>query len=176
VLETTQPSVGQTQRLWIYQDYDADGRRVKRTEQTRVNSGPTTTVTSYYVRSSVLDDSVITELDQAGAKKLTYVHANGAPVAKQENSQVRWVHADPVTASLRETAAAGYFASRAEHDPLGNGVPLSDPAPPDEPTPDYLYPGTYDQSGNPYDGSSGCTVDGQPVPCSALSDLGSLSF
>jgi hypothetical protein len=43
---------------------------------------------------------------------------------------------------------------------------LEDPAAPDAPTPDYLYPGSYDSSGNPYDGASGCSMDGQPVPCS----------
>jgi hypothetical protein len=29
-----------------------------------------------------------------------------------------------------------------------------------------IYPGTYEGSGNPYDGPSGCTLDGQPLPCS----------
>ena len=165
VLETTS-SGGATKRLWIYQDYNADGERVKRTEQTQVHSGPITTVTSYFVRSSVLDSRVVTEVDQSGTKKRTYVYANGAVLAQQESDQVRWVHSDPVTNSLRETAADGSLASRLEFDPLGNDVPLEDPAPPDPPTPDYEYAGNYNNSGNPYDGASGCTLDGQPLPCS----------
>ena len=64
--------------------------------------------------------------------------------------------------------------SRQEFDPLGNDAPLEDPAPPEAATPDYLYPGAYDSSGNPYDAASGCTLDGQPVACSVM--LRALTF
>jgi hypothetical protein len=96
---------------------------VKRVERGQPGSGPITTVTSYYVRSSVLG-RVVTELDGQGAKKLTYVYSNGAVVAKQESGQVGWVYADPVTNSVREADAGGHFASRQEFDPLGNDAPL----------------------------------------------------
>ena len=46
-------------------------------------------------------------------------------------------------------------------------MPLTDPQPP-EATPDYLYTGSYDSSGNPYDSASGCAMDGQPLPCTLL--------
>jgi len=81
------------------------------------------------------------------------------------------VHVDPVTASLRETAQGGGHSTRTEFDPLGNDAPLTDPAPPDDASPDYLYPGAYSDGGNTYDGSSGCTVDGQPIDCSFAARL-----
>lgn len=81
-----------------------------------------------------------------------------------------WVHVDPRTNSARETNSAGAAASRTEFDPLGNDVPLTDPLPP-EMTPDYEYTGNYGNKGNPYDGPSGCTLDGQPVPCSLSAGL-----
>ncbi|MBC8028496.1 MAG: PD40 domain-containing protein [Pyrinomonadaceae bacterium] len=149
-----------TRSLWLHQDYDADGERVKRVEQNLPAGGVLSTVTSYYLRSSVLD-SVVVELDQNGQKRESYVYANGVVIAQQKNNQVQWVHVDPVTASLRETNGL-----RREVDPLGNDAPLSDPAPPDEATPDYLYTGTYGNSGNNLDTQSGCSIDGQPMDCS----------
>jgi len=83
----------------------------------------------------------------------------------------RWWHVDPVTGSLRETDIGGNLAVRSEFDPLGNDAPLVDPAPPDNPSPDYLYTGTYGNSGNTCDGASGCTVDGQPMDCSFAARL-----
>lgn len=151
--------------LWIYQDYDADGERVKRVEQTQ-----STTVTSYYLRSSVLDDRLITELNEYGQKRETSVYANGIMLVHQKDNQVRWTHVDPVTSSLRETATDGTVIERLEFDPLGNDAPLIDPAPPDI-TPDYEYPGNYGNNGNPYDGPSGCMIDGQQVPCSMMMNV-----
>ncbi|HEX8500465.1 MAG TPA: S8 family serine peptidase [Pyrinomonadaceae bacterium] len=162
---------GFTERLWIYQDYDADGEPVKRVEQRQSGSGPYSFVHTHYVRSSVLDGKVVTELDQFGAKRLTYVRAEQAAVAKQAGGEVYWVHTDPVTGSLRESNNGGFLLSRFEYDPLGDEVPLTDPAPPEEQTPDYEYAGGYGDSGNPYDGASGCTLDGQPVPCSLAMSL-----
>jgi YD repeat-containing protein len=166
VFETTDIGTSLVNKLWIFQDYDSDGNRVKRVEQSQVNLGPFTFVTTYFLRSSVLDDAVVIELDQNGGKRRAFIFADGDALAQQENNQVRWVHVDPVTSSLRETATDGTLANRIETDPMGNGVSLTDPAPPEEPTPDYLYPGTYEGTGNPYDGPSGCTLDGQPLPCS----------
>jgi hypothetical protein len=166
VFETTEIGISLVHKLWIFQDYDADGNRVKRVEQSQDNFGPFTFATTYFLRSSVLDDAVVIELDQNGGKRRAFVFADGDALAQQENNQVRWVHIDPVTLSLRETATDGTVANRIETDPMGNSAPLTDPEPPEVQTPDYIYPGTYEGSGNPYDGPSGCTLDGQPLPCS----------
>ncbi|HSD48132.1 MAG TPA: hypothetical protein VLB87_16010, partial [Pyrinomonadaceae bacterium] len=166
VFETTEIGISLVNKLWIFQDYDSDGNRVKRVEQSQQNFGPFTFVTTYFLRSSVLDDAVLIELDQNGNKRRAFIFADGDALAQQENNQVHWVHIDPVTSSLRETATDGTVANRIEMDPMGNGVALTDPEPPEVQTPDYIYPGTYEGSGNPYDGPSGCTLDGQPLPCS----------
>ena len=167
VLETTTVGTGLTKRLWIYQDYDADGESVKRVEQTQVNSGANSFTTAYYVRSSVLDDKVVAELNESGATRKAYVYANGTELARRENNQIRWQHTDPATNGTRETDAAGVMVSRAEFDPLGNDAPLADPLPP-ETTPDYEFRDNYSSSGNPYDSPSGCMVDRQPVPCDLM--------
>lgn len=166
VFETTDIGISLVNKLWIFQDYDSDGNRVKRVEQSQQNFGPFTFVTTYFLRSSVLDDAVLIELDQNGLKRRAFIFADGEALAQQENNQVHWVHIDPVTLSLRETEANGTLANRIEMDPMGNGTPLTDPEPPEVQTPDYIYPGTYEGTGNPYDGPSGCTLDGQPMPCS----------
>ncbi|HKO99202.1 MAG TPA: DUF4214 domain-containing protein [Pyrinomonadaceae bacterium] len=170
VFETTQVDIALTKKLWIYQDYDADGQRAKRVEQQQYNLEAYSFKTSYYLRSTVLDDNVIIELDQNGQKRESLVYAAGLILAKQKNNQVDWLHVDPQTNSARETNPAGELAARIEFDPLGNDVPLNDPQPP-EMTPDYEYTGSYGNKGNPYDGPSGCSLDGQPVPCSLVSGL-----
>ena len=167
VLETTPVGTALTKRLWIYQDYDADGESVKRVEQSQINSGAYAFTTAFYVRSSVLDDKVVAELNESGATRKSYVYANGTELAQWEGSQVRWQHSDPATNSTRETDTAGALVGRAEFDPLGNDTPLVDPLPP-ETTPDYEFRDNYSSSGNPYDGPSGCMVDRQPVPCSLM--------
>ena len=162
VLETTEVGISLTKKLWIYQDYDADGQRVRRVVQTQHYSGSYSFGTSYYVRSSVLGDKVITELNENGAKRHTYVYANGTVLAQQKAGQVTWLHTDPVTNSLSVTLANGAMTSRMEFDPLGDEVPGSDPQP------TYEYTGDYGDGGNPYDGASGCTMDGLPTPCSLV--------
>lgn len=102
---------------------------------------------------------VVADLNESGVKAKSYVYAGGDILAQHGGNQLNWVHIDPVTNSVRESSANGSLVSRVEFDPLGNAAPLGDPQPP-ESTPDYEYAG-----GNTYDGASGCTMDGQPVPC-----------
>ena len=163
VFETTEVGVALTQKLWIYQDYDAEGRRAKRVEQRQINLGAYSFVTSYYVRSTVLGGRVVTELNEHGQKRYSNVYANGSILAKQQDNQVRWEHVDPVTGTRRESDAAGNGGVRAEFDALGNEIPVTDPQPPE--STNYDYVGNYDGGGNAYDASTGCAVDGQQMPC-----------
>jgi hypothetical protein len=163
VFETTEVGVALKQKLWIYQDYDAEGRRAKRVEQRQINLGAYSFVTSYYVRSTVLGGRVVTELNEHGQKRHSNVYANGATLAKQQDNQVRWEHVDPVTGTRRESDAAGNGVLRAEFDALGNEIALTDPEPPE--SMNYDYVGNYDGGGNAYDASTGCAVDGQQMPC-----------
>ncbi len=165
--ETTIIDATLTKRLWIYQDYDGNGVRAKRVEQQQYNQGAYAFVTSYYLRSSVLNGKVVTELNELGLKRETTVYANGMALIKQKDNLVRWIHTDPVTNSIRETMSNSVGVNRVEFDPLGNDAPLQDPLPP-ELTPDYEYLGNYGSSGNPYDGASGCMLDGQPIPCGLM--------
>lgn len=167
VFETTEVAVSLTKKLWLYQDYDADGVRAKRIEQEQYNAGAFTFKTSYYLRSSVLNGKVITELNEFGQRRENNVYANGSVLVQQKDNQVRWVHQDPVTGSHRESFVNGSAGAHSEFDSLGNDAPLVDPDPPEQ-TPDYEYVGNYGNNGNPYDGPSGCMIDGQQVPCSVM--------
>lgn len=162
VFETTTVGVALTRKLWLYQDYDGHGVRAKRVEQEQINQGSYVFKTSYYLRSSVLNGKVIMELNEGGQRRESNVYANGVLLVQQKDNQLTWADVDPVTSSSR-----GNPAGRLEFDPLGNDVPPTDPSPPEQ-TPDYEYAGSYGQSGNPYDGASGCMIDGQQVPCSLM--------
>lgn len=166
VFETTQIDPTLVKKLWIHTDHDANGVRAKRVEQEQYNLGAYTFKTSYYLRSSVLNGKVVNELNEYGQKREANVYANGERLVHQKDNQVLWTHNDRVTHSTRETNSSGSLVWHFEFDPLGNDAPVADPTPPEDPTPDYLYVGNYGNNGNPYDGPSGCMIDGQAVSCS----------
>jgi hypothetical protein len=56
--------------------YDGDGVGVKQSTTTQVNSNPSSTSTTYYLRSSVLGGRVIAELDDACARQSYYIITN----------------------------------------------------------------------------------------------------
>ncbi len=89
--------------------YDGDSLRVKKTEY-----GWTT----WYLRSSVLGNQVIAEIDGNAVWQRGYVYAGGNLMAVQQGG-VFWMHEDPVTKSKRTTDANGNVVSAIELDPWG---------------------------------------------------------
>lgn len=94
----------------LAQSYDGDRLRGK-----KVESG----VATYYLRSSVLGGQVIAEINSSGAFTRGYVYLGGQLLAVQQNSQVSWVHQDPVTKGQRVTNSAGTVVSTIELNPWG---------------------------------------------------------
>jgi len=71
------------------------------------------------INFSVLGGQVIAEINSSGAFTRGYVYLGGQLLAVQQNSQVSWVHQDPVTKSQRVTNSAGTVVSTIELDPWG---------------------------------------------------------
>jgi RHS repeat-associated protein len=94
----------------LTQSYDGDRLRVK-----KVESG----VTTYYLRSSVLGRQVISEINSSGGLQRGYVYLGNQLLALQQNSQVSWVHQDPITKSQRVTNSSGTVTSAIDLDPWG---------------------------------------------------------
>jgi RHS repeat-associated protein len=94
----------------LQQRYDGDGLRIRKTE-----NGQTT----YYLRSTVLGQQVVTEANGSGAFNRGYVYLNGQLLALQDSNGVSWVHQDPITKSQRLTNSAGSIVSWIELDPWG---------------------------------------------------------
>jgi YD repeat-containing protein len=123
----TQPSPDTT---WQY-GYDAAGRRISATEPSRNSTfgfdgdgrrvrETLNGVLTYYVRSSVLDGAVVTELGNTGQKQTTYVYAGGKLLARQESARVVWEQSDPTGASTVWVDQNGTVTDRIERDPLGS--------------------------------------------------------
>jgi len=93
----------------LSQSYDGDSLRVKKTEY-----GWTT----FYLRSSVLGNQVIAEIDGNNVWQRGYVYAGSNLMAVQQGG-VFWMHEDPVTKSKRTTDANGNVVSAIELDPWG---------------------------------------------------------
>ena len=177
---TIQPSMPEggyytTTTLTIEESYDGDGRSLKR-DQTKVQSTPfyqpvTTEIVAYYVRSSVLGGKVVTELDSQGQKQKTNVYVGSEVAAEQglngQTQSLVWKYSNPVTGTSAEQTS---YVAKKEYDPFGLELGESDPYLQSE-LPDYpaLAGGSfYREGGNPFDGSSGCNVDGFPAPCSEV--------
>ena len=90
------------------QSYDGDGLRVKKIESS---------VTTYYLRSSVLGGNVVAEI-WGGTWERGYVYLGGQLLAVQRGG-VHWVHQDPVTKSQRLTDTNGAVISTIDLDPWG---------------------------------------------------------
>ena len=121
------------------QSYDGERLRVK-----KVESGETT----YYVRSSMMGGQVVAELNEQGQMTRGYVYMGGQLLAIQQDSQVTWVHQDPVTKSQRFTNSAGALQSqRIDLDPWGNETGRTvDPATPQQ-KPTHRFT-TYERDAN----------------------------
>lgn len=94
----------------LQQTYDGDRLRVKKEENNN---------TTYYLRSTVLGGQIVSELNSSGAMTRGFVYRGGELLAVQQNSQINWVHEDPVVKSKRVTNSAGAVVSTIELDPWG---------------------------------------------------------
>jgi hypothetical protein len=107
---------------WLTLVLDGDGWQVK-----RVVTVYNPISTTYYLRSTVLDGRVITELNQNGQKTKGYVFAGGQLLAAQQANAVTWQFENPLTGSRGRASADGSFYRQAETDPTGVNLGFSDP-------------------------------------------------
>jgi RHS repeat-associated protein len=94
----------------LQQQYDGERLRLK-----KVENGTTT----YYLRSTVLGGQIVAELNGTGTWMRGFVYLGDQLLAVQQNSQVSWVHQDPVAKSKRVTDGSGNVVSVVELDPWG---------------------------------------------------------
>jgi RHS repeat-associated protein len=96
----------------ITMGYDGDGLRLKKTE-----NGTTT----YYLRSTVLGQQTVCEINASGAWQRGYVYLGGQLLAIQDvpQNRVLWTHQEPYSKAQRITDAAGAFVSGVEVEPFG---------------------------------------------------------
>lgn len=158
--------------------YDGDGNKVQ-----EVLSGQTT----YYLRSSVLDDAVVEEIDGSGQKSVGYVYSNsGVLLARQvaagPSSYMAWKHSTPMGTGQYDYNVGGGFGTgaqqRVEFDPLGADVGLEAPNPPDtnggegEIGSNHIGGILDARWSNFFDLSGGCTARGVAASCSSVSPDG----
>jgi YD repeat-containing protein len=154
--------------------FDGDGQQSKLVEVATQDDGAgpyTATTVRYSVSSSVVGD-VITELDETGQKRRTFVYDYDEVLAWQQKSgnyeQVSWEYRDASDASFRIAGADGNTDSdrAAEMDPLGSNAgifnPYSSQGHQHWPAEDGIHPGFADLS------SPDCQANGMPVPCTSL--------
>jgi YD repeat-containing protein len=109
--------------------YDGDGARIQ---------DISSSVITYYLRSSVLGGAIIEELDNAGQKKAGYVCSPGGQLLATQTPaspyMVTWKHNTPAGTSEYTANSYNTATSRTEFDSLGADVSLSAPAdpPPDQ--------------------------------------------
>lgn len=99
--------------LEITQDYDGNGLRAKKVEGN---------LKTYYLRSSVLGNQVVADLDASGRVQRSYIYSGSNLLAMNEQSGLIWVHSDPITKSKRLTDSRGRVIGGIEVDPWGNEI------------------------------------------------------
>jgi YD repeat-containing protein len=143
--------------------YDGDGQIVYET-------GVPVPTTDYLIHSTVLGGAVVTKLDGAGAKRITYVPAGGMVLPLQEVDQ----SVGPLMAFIQRNpqgvTEVGSASVAAAYDALGNFVPFQTLPPTNTPppgSPGYgpSYGGGGTIWGNASDFAYGCTVNGAPANC-----------
>jgi YD repeat-containing protein len=151
---------------------DGDGRRIKSVQKhyDDQTSQWVSESTTYYLNSTVLGGSPVTELTAQGAKQQTYVYANGTILAEQTNfggtPYVTLEHREPEGASVRGSDASGQTAgSIAELDPLGANAGTFKPFtwPPPRSTGELVPFGGLPEMGTV---GGGCAQAGVYGPCS----------
>ncbi|HUS09877.1 MAG TPA: hypothetical protein VMZ30_05365, partial [Pyrinomonadaceae bacterium] len=153
--------------------YDGEGRQSKLVEVRPQDDGAgpyAVTTTRYSVSSSVVG-RVITELDETGQKRRTFIYRGSQVLAWQQKSgsyeEVFWEYRDASNASYRTAAANGNTDSdrAAEMDPLGSNAGIFNPYTQTHqhwPREDANYPGFADLT------SPDCQWNGMPFPCDAV--------
>ena len=156
--------------LTVRQEHDGDGQMVKRGDGYQ----GVTSDYHYYLRSSVLGGSIITDVYQNGQKVKGYVYANGEVLAEQANNTVEWRHDNPLTGSRGGSGVSGGYVTTIEADPMGVNVGVEDPT--IDPDPEGFQP---EQEVWAWKGSGassgGCNLDGVEVDCAlvqSLNDMG----
>ena len=127
----------------VSQTVDADEEMVK-----RVRTAPFDNETTYYLRSTVLDGKILTELNASAQPLKHYAYLDGevlVTILPTVAGGFGWHHEVPITGSRGQSGSAGYSAI-SEPDSMGVDVGFTDPysGPPEEPhDPDLasLYPG-----------------------------------
>lgn len=167
------------------QEQDGDGQAVRHTAGYQ---GLQPYEDSYYLRSSVLGGRVIAELTSQGQKIKGYVYAGGEVIARQEQNQVTWQHANPLTGSRGESYSWGAYVGTMEGDPMGVNVgvedPFIEPLPVGfEPSPDTPMIGGLGEGGggcssyNP--NCTRCFLDGFAIGCeqaALMMDVGAAGY
>ncbi|HSS22564.1 MAG TPA: hypothetical protein VLL54_21005 [Pyrinomonadaceae bacterium] len=133
---TSQPQSTTTRGL------DGDGQQVRTVESTYDETSQTwTSVTVYYLHSTVLGGQVLTEVNESGSKTRSFVYAGGSVLATQQvyangTQDVAWEYRDPSNATYRTTYLNGATRDRSELDATnadaGIHAPLISPPPTSE--------------------------------------------
>ena len=168
-----------------YRYYDGNGREVKRGGSNYVENPNATTPPfgswaaenpTYYIRSSVLGNEVISEVNHLGKRTKGYVRAAGTTLATQtgdtanpQNQYVYFEHTDASGMSYRATmntgapvATHGFDAAPAELDPMGGNAGLFNPYITFNPPPIHPEIPTL----QPFDSLDTMRVNGQQLSCS----------
>ncbi|HXT64127.1 MAG TPA: hypothetical protein VN696_13900 [Pyrinomonadaceae bacterium] len=106
----------------------------------------TSNKTTYYLRSTALDNQVIADLDSQGNKAAQHIYMNGMQFANEspynvvgQHTLISWSLNDPVTGTRAETEIHRYYTLVQELDPLGSDVTT----PPPDPDPLTYQPPIY---------------------------------
>src|SRR5262249_31303281 len=162
--------------------YDSDGKPTKRIEsrwtEELMGAGPQTNIigsvtTTFYLYSTVLGGAKIIDVGGgAGHVSTTYVYANGMRIAKQNiemnasNNSVVWNHENPGSNSFVESFSDATIHLE-ERDPDGAEMGTEDPWANASEPPTYVNlkgdEPLYIEGGDPFDYTSGLTIDGLPV-------------
>jgi YD repeat-containing protein len=183
------PVNGQNQPvLDVNQTYDGDGQpriRLQTMYKQGIccdeNGNPSEPVVdtkqSYYVRSSVLGGAVIADIGQGEV----YIYAGGERIAKANGSvNITFEHHNPTTGSWVTTHGHSSYrtTNREERDAFGAELPLSTPYGGSSYVTSKFGELLFIEGGDPFDYSSGLTIDGMPVSASEfarLAEAGGLS-
>jgi YD repeat-containing protein len=165
LIQTVTPQRRNNPPLTLTQSFDGDGNRVKKTENG---------ITTFLLRSTVLSGVVVTEIygtsgqPNYGTKYLGHVYANDTQLAEQNTfvGTAIYKHFEPGEgeqgASYIHPDGSNIWG-KSQLDPINDDVGEEDPYD-GGPDPGFDYPHFGDLS----DPHSGCTVDGQPWPCTSL--------
>ena len=131
--------------------YDGNGLRVKEDQNGTV---------TYQIRSSVMGNQIITQLNANGQKQSSNVYLGSQVIAKQENNEVVWQHATPFDINEWKTTASGALSERVELDPVRADVGLQPPEDPGMEVPEPVFSPFADAT----QFSGGILLDGAEVP------------